>query len=465
METNYGLELNLLIKRFISAFLCLLMVISLMPVSAEGASPLPNELFLEQESTGGCTLASSAMMIRGRLYLGGSDSWPKVTENAIRPYAWVSQGLLWNWNYTVDGITVSVGHESVSGISMEALKALLDEHPEGIVLHCKSVPHSVLLTDYEGDDFFCADSSSWYCGKRVRLDESYLGSQLGKQDVILRNVSAYWYVTGCYGSTPNNPTMEARYYTITYHPNGGEKAPSDTFAYPGDGGTLHVQIPECSGFTFLGWSEDPHATVPTYYPNGEIQTNSDLTLYAVWQKNPYSEDIRPFLDIWPIEYFYDSVLWAVNMGITAGTSPVRFSPQQPCTRAQAVTFLYRAAGMPSESFEAGKFTDVSADAYYADAVAWAVADGITEGTSPTTFSPDAPCTRAQIVTFLHRFMGNPQSDSQNPFLDVPADSYYRDAVLWAVEQDITFGTSYNSFSPNETCTRCQIVTFLDRTMN
>ena len=168
-----------------------------------------------------------------------------------------------------------------------------------------------------------------------------------------------------------------------------------------------------------------------------------------------------FVDVKAGDYFYDAVLWAVQEGITSGTDATHFSPNASCTRAQIVTFLWRAAGSP-EPKNMSSFTDVPADSYYAKAVAWAVENGITKGTSDTTFTPNAKCTRAQIVTFLWRSQKSPASDSVNPFTDVAADAYYSSAVLWAVENGITAGTTATTFSPNNDCTRAQIVTFLFR---
>ena len=160
-------------------------------------------------------------------------------------------------------------------------------------------------------------------------------------------------------------------------------------------------------------------------------------------------------------YYYDAVLWAAEQGITDGTGNGKFSPDAPCTRAQIVTFLWRAAGSP-EPKSMNSFSDVSADAYYAKAVAWAVEQGITGGTGNGKFSPDATCTREQAVTFLWRSQKSPASDSVNPFTDVAADAYYNSAVLWAVTNGITDGTSATTFSPAANCTRAQIVTFLYR---
>ena len=133
-----------------------------------------------------------------------------------------------------------------------------------------------------------------------------------------------------------------------------------------------------------------------------------------------------------------------------------------CTRAQIVTFLWRAAGSPEPKSSAMPFEDVAADAYYYDAVLWAVENGITTGTTAATFAPNATCTRAQIVTFLWRSQRSPAADSVNPFTDVAADAYYNTAVLWAAENGITGGTSATTFSPSNDCTRAQIVTFLFR---
>ena len=168
-----------------------------------------------------------------------------------------------------------------------------------------------------------------------------------------------------------------------------------------------------------------------------------------------------FVDVPNSSYYYEAVKWAAEKGITNGTDPLHFDPDMPCTRAQIVTFLWRAAGSP-EPGNSGSFSDVPASAYYAKAVAWAVENGITTGTGDGIFSPDAVCTRAQAVTFLWRYEKAPVASRSNPFTDVAADSYYADAVLWAVKEDITKGTTNTTFSPGADCTRAQIVTFLWR---
>lgn len=169
-----------------------------------------------------------------------------------------------------------------------------------------------------------------------------------------------------------------------------------------------------------------------------------------------------FVDVKANDYFYDAVLWAAQNGITSGTDAVHFTPDGVCSRAQAVTFLWRAAGSPAPKSASMPFTDVPKGSYYETAVLWAVENGITKGTSDTTFSPDATCSRAQIVTFLWRSQKSPAVGSLNPFTDVSANAYYIDAVLWAVEENITKGTTATTFSPDADCSRAQIVTLLYR---
>ena len=171
-----------------------------------------------------------------------------------------------------------------------------------------------------------------------------------------------------------------------------------------------------------------------------------------------------FTDVPAGAYYEEAVGWAVEKGITKGTSDSTFTPDGVCTRAQAVTFLWRAAGSPAAKAGSLPFADVKAGSYYDDAVRWAVENGVTVGTSATTFSPNATCSRAQIVTFLWRAQKSPAAGSANPFDDVAGSAYYADAVQWAVQKDITKGTGATAFSPDANCIRAQIVTFLYRSM-
>ena len=178
---------------------------------------------------------------------------------------------------------------------------------------------------------------------------------------------------------------------------------------------------------------------------------------------PMSVAAASFTDVPDDAYYAEAVDWAVDKGITKGTSDSTFSPEEGCTRAQCVTFLYRYAGSPEvDSDYISKFNDVISDEYYADAVAWAVEKKITTGTSDTTFSPGDKCTRAQIVTFLYRFAGSPKKEFAEIFKDVKKDDYCALSITWAVDKCITNGTDYDRFSPNNDCTRAHVVTFLYR---
>lgn len=189
-------------------------------------------------------------------------------------------------------------------------------------------------------------------------------------------------------------------------------------------------------------------------PAGKVEITPSFVKQA-------EEPSRVFVDVKTGDYFYDAVLWAVEKGITNGTSAETFSPEDPCTRAQIVTFLWRAAGSPVVNY-AMDLSDVAGDAYYAEAVRWALSEGITTGTSDHTFSPDAVCTREQAVTFLWRAAGSPAVSGGSAFEDVGADDYYARAVAWAAQNGVTNGISQALFGTGSDCTRAQIVTFLYR---
>lgn len=186
------------------------------------------------------------------------------------------------------------------------------------------------------------------------------------------------------------------------------------------------------------------------------------TIEVIFMKANGNPQTGVFVDVATGSYYEDAVDWAVENGITKGTDDTHFSPDGICTRAQAVTFLWRAAGSPKPETRTMPFTDVPVGSYYYDAVLWAVENGITKGTSDTTFSPNITCTRAQIVAFLWRSEKSPAAGTANPFADVKSTAYYADAVLWAVKENITKGTTSTTFGPNADCTRAQIVTFLWR---
>ena len=253
-------------------------------------------------------------------------------------------------------------------------------------------------------------------------------------------------------------------YSVTVSTDGNGTAIADkTSAAAGTVVTLSA-TPK-SGYTFKQWQvitggvmiKDNKFTMPA----GNVEVK------AIFEKNatpPPGPAVNPFVDVPAGSFYYDAVLWAVEKGVTTGTSATTFEPDGSCTRAQAVTFLWRVAGCPAPKSAAMPFTDVKAGSFYYDAVLWAVENGITKGTSETTFEPEADCTRAQIVTLIWRAQKSPAAGTDNPFNDVKAGSFYETAVLWAVKAGVTKGTSAVTFEPEGICTRAQIVTLIWRCM-
>ena len=230
------------------------------------------------------------------------------------------------------------------------------------------------------------------------------------------------------------------------------------------GSTVTITVKPDSGYTLETLTAiDSKGKEIQLTDKGDGKYTFTMPAGKVEVKATFMEDnsmLNFFYDVPNGAYFYEAVKWAVKNGITTGVGNDLFAPEQPCTRAQIVTFLWRAAGSP-EPKTASSFTDVPANAYYAKAVAWAVENGITNGMTETTFAPDATCTRGQSVTFLYRALKGSASGSTN-FTDVASDAFYADAINWAVANNVTNGTSATTFSPNSDCTRAEIVTFLYR---
>ena len=253
-------------------------------------------------------------------------------------------------------------------------------------------------------------------------------------------------------------SSSSRKYTLKYDTNEGNTISSERKSRKWTKDFEDLPVPTRKGYEFAGWYYNENLTQKV--EDDVVVDTTTVILYAKWVR--VSE--LPFTDVAVTDYYYDAVLWAAENGITGGEDDTHFTPNAPCTRAQIVTFLWRAAGSPAPKSSDMPFEDVAAGSYYHDAVLWAVEQGITVGTSATTFSPDDTCTRAHIVTFLWRAQQSPAAGSANPFLDVASDAYYTDAVLWAVKNGITVGTNAagTTFSPDDDCTRAQIVTFLFR---
>ena len=261
-------------------------------------------------------------------------------------------------------------------------------------------------------------------------------------------------------ATPPPATTE---YSVTVTTDGNGTAMADkTSAAAGTVVTLSA-TPK-SGYTFKQWQVITGGV--TIKDNKFTMPAGNVEVKAVFEKNatPPAPTVNPFVDVPAGSFYYDAVLWAVEKGVTTGTSATTFEPDGSCTRAQAVTFLWRVAGCPVPKSAAMPFTDVKAGSFYYDAVLWAVENGITNGTSETTFEPEGICTRAQIVTLIWRAQKSPAAGTDNPFNDVKAGSFYETAVLWAVKAGVTKGTSAVTFEPEGICTRAQIVTLIWRCM-
>ena len=270
-------------------------------------------------------------------------------------------------------------------------------------------------------------------------------------------LTASWsYISS--GSSSSDPTYSVSTPSKTEN---GTVTVSPKSASKGD--TVTITVKPDSGYVLGSLTvTDSKGNELTLTDKGDGKYTFTMPSGRVEVKASFVKEIEtsPFADVATDAYYYEAVKWAVGKGITTGVGDNLFAPEQPCTRAQIVTFLWRAAGSP-EPKSMSSFSDVSTDSYYAKAVAWAVENGITTGTGDGKFSPDATCTRAQSVTFLYRAMGTAPT-TVNGFTDVAADSFCADAVAWAVENGVTNGTSASAFSPSNGCTRAQIVTFLFR---
>ena len=232
------------------------------------------------------------------------------------------------------------------------------------------------------------------------------------------------------------------------------------YVYTGPGGKTYTETIPATGHDFSDRNS------PTCLNCGEPNPNyvPPYTPPAGPDEDGEPEPVPPvFGDVGEDEYYADAVSWAVNEGITEGTGEGMFSPDNGCSRAEVVTFLWRAAGCP-EPDGGGSFSDVAAGSYYEKAVQWAADLGITEGTGSGEYSPELTVTRAQFVTFLWRLAGSPSTNTR-PFADVPEGAYYSRAVAWAVANGITDGTGEDTFSPDSPCTRAQVVTFIYRYYN
>jgi hypothetical protein len=329
--------------------------------------------------------------------------------------------------------------------------------------------------------------SAWVDAVVITFTDPTTGAEYDKEmdlsifkGVIAQNAGALSGEEGFFGICPEDWPNDARAAAMKFSDGGdGELGESAVFEISGEAYTPEVLEAWYRGETGLGegwsffcnWLDEEKALgegneVMLCLINHNVNNEGRTMVIACGPTIKFTKVDKPtvnFTDVPEGEYYYEPVAWAVANGITAGTSPTTFSPEDGCTRGQVVTFLWRSAGQPEPTSAKNPFKDVKADDYYYKAVLWAVEKGITVGTDSTHFSPEDTCTRGQIVTFLYRWQNSPKpSSTKNPFKDVGKDDYFLNPVLWAVEKGITKGTSDTTFSPDDTCTRAQVVTFMYR---
>ena len=294
--------------------------------------------------------------------------------------------------------------------------------------------------------------NGWYDGSKF-----YAAGASYKVSATATLNASWSYISS--GSSSYDPTYSVSTPSKTEN---GSVTVSPKSASKGD--TVTITVKPDSGYVLETLTvTDKNGNELTLKDKGDGKYTFTMPAGKVEVKATFMEDnsvLNFFYDVPNGAYFYEAVKWAVDKGVTNGLSDTMFGPYESCTRAQIVTFLWRAAGSP-EPKTASSFTDVPANAYYAKAVAWAVENGITNGMTATMFAPDATCTRGQSVTFLYRALKGTASGSTN-FTDVQSDAFYADAINWAVANNVTNGTSNTTFSPNADCTRAEIVTFLYR---
>ena len=291
--------------------------------------------------------------------------------------------------------------------------------------------------------------------------KSYAVSPVGRSDILTQAVttqsgSSGSGSSGSSGSRYGVSVADSAHGDVTVTPGSARRGDTVTVTVKPDAGyeLNSITVKDADGKT-LRLTDKGQGRYTFTMPGSRVSVSASF-------KAESAE--LPFADVPSGSYYEDAVLWALRQGITTGTGAAAFGPDLACTRAQAVTFLWRASGSPAPKSADTAFTDVVSGSYYYDAVLWAVENGITGGTTASTFDPDGICSRAQIVAFLWRSQESPAVDGANPFTDVSGSAYYAGAVLWAASEKVTAGISEDTFAPQRSCTRAQIITFLWRAL-
>lgn len=393
-------------------------------------------LYVNDFGLGENDLFASGMGYRATIYLRADEGYtfskdqnaqynPVVIVNGEEA-EYETDGTLMTVKYEVNAPEIFVSYINMSGIDFPEVGKTADREPES-----------------EEPNYYDCKNITWYeDGEYMDYDDTFKEGKEYKVEMYIDTIRSGWDYTAKFAETLNVSV--------------------DGFAVDESNiERLHdTTVVVSYTFPVLEEEKEEEAEKPQ-----ETEKPTETEKPAQTDKPQETEKIT-FVDVAKGQYYYDAVMWAANEGITGGTSANTFSPDSICTRAQVVTFLHRMIGSPEPAAITLPFADVKTSDYFYKPVKWAYGSKITGGTSDTAFSPDDNCTRAQVVTFLWRTAGQPEPKGKNnPFADIKADSYYYDAVLWAVENGITGGTSATTFSPDSNCTRAQVVTFLYRFIN
>lgn len=382
--------------------------------------------------------------------------------------------------WAVTGERVLFGDEPVQSleVSSVALQQALTV-ANGTAEHALGLPATVEVTLSDGTnralavEWSCADYAAATAGSytftgKLALPDGITNPK-GLKATVVVTVKAAGSETGGGGSSGGGGGSSAstNYAVTVLMPDNGTVLISASKAEPGK--TVSFTVSPDSGYVLehLTVTDATGSRIDLTKSNGVYSFTmpaSAVTISASFTPGQAAGQAPAFEDVPDGGYYADAVRWAVTNGITNGISENQFGPGFVSTRAQTVTFLWRVSGSPAPESRENPFRDISKDAYYYDAILWAVENGITEGIGANRFDPDGACTRAQVVTLLWRMNDKQQSTAANIFEDVVADAYYEDAVNWAVEQEITYGISENRFAPHAECTRAEIVTFLYRSL-